>query len=231
VLRRHLSTNSSAAAESLKLKRKGSKSSTKKEVKDVPEKEKAIEEIYQRMTPIEHILHRPDTYVGSLESTAIDAWIYDSSSEKMKKTNKGGSVSEQEDSTTAAGFTYVPGLYKIFDEILVNAADNIQRDKKGTTTIRVNIDPKENKISIYNNGKGIPVKIHKKEGVYVPELVFGTLLTSSNFNDSKELEKVTGGRNGYGAKLANIFSSRFTVSTYDSSTALLYKQVLGYLSS
>ena len=36
--------------------------------------------------------------------------------------------------------TYVPGLYKIFDEIIVNAADNKQRDKN-MNTIKVNIDP------------------------------------------------------------------------------------------
>ena len=36
--------------------------------------------------------------------------------------------------------SYVPGLYKIFDEILVNAADNKQRDKN-MDTIKIDIDP------------------------------------------------------------------------------------------
>ncbi|KAI5176485.1 DNA topoisomerase II, partial [Pancytospora epiphaga] len=107
---------------------------------------------------------------------------------------------------------YAPGLYKIFDEILVNAADNKIRDPK-MTTIRVNIDPERNEVSIYNNGKGIPIKIHSKEGVYVPELIFGHLLTSSNYDDNEK--KVTGGRNGYGAKLCNIFSRKFIVETAD----------------
>lgn len=70
--------------------------------------------------------------------------------------------------------------------------------------IRVDIKPEENLISVYNNGKGIPVQIHKDYDMYVPELIFGHLLTSSNYNDDEK--KVTGGRNGYGAKLANIFS-------------------------
>ena len=93
---------------------------------------------------------------------------------------------------------------------MVNAADNIQRDKK-TNTIKVNIDQKQNRITVWNNGKGIPIEVHKEHGCYVPELVFGHLLTSSNYDDKQK--KVTGGRNGYGAKLTNIFSKRFTVET------------------
>ena len=79
-------------------------------------------------------------------------------------------------------------------------------------TIKVTIDAADNTISIYNNGQGIPVEVHKKENVYVPELIFGHLLTSSNYDDDEK--KVTGGRNGYGAKLCNIFSTEFTVETY-----------------
>lgn len=56
---------------------------------------------------------------------------------------------------------------------------------------------------------GIPVEIHKKENVWIPELIFGHLLTSSNYDDNQK--KVVGGRNGYGAKLANIFSTEFSV--------------------
>ena len=92
------------------------------------------------------------------------------------------------------------------DEILVNAADNFHRDKK-MTMIKVTIDDKKGEISVFNNGVGIPIKMHDKEKVYVPELVFGHMLTSSNYDDT--IKKVTGGRNGYGAKLTNIFSKNF----------------------
>ena len=78
-------------------------------------------------------------------------------------------------------------------------------------------------MSIWNNGKGIPVEMHAVEKMYVPELIFGTLLTSSNYND--EQRKVTGGRNGYGAKLCNIFSTEFTVETACSDSNKLFKQV------
>jgi len=77
--------------------------------------------------------------------------------------------------------------------------------------IRIEINQEENRISVWNNGKGIPVVMHKDEKMYVPTMIFGHLLTSSNYND--EEEKVTGGRNGYGAKLCNIFSNKFTVET------------------
>ncbi len=49
---------------------------------------------------------------------------------------------------------FVPGLYKIFDEILVNAADNRQRDPQGMDTIKVDINKESNTISIFNNGRG-----------------------------------------------------------------------------
>lgn len=68
--------------------------------------------------------------------------------------------------------SYVPGLYKIFDEILVNAADNKQRDPS-MSELRVEIDPEKNKISVFNNGRGIPVVMHKEHNVHVPELIFG----------------------------------------------------------
>ena len=77
--------------------------------------------------------------------------------------------------------------------------------------LKINIDAEKNEIKIYNNGKGIPIVMHKDENMYVPTMIFGHLLTSSNFND--EEEKVTGGRNGYGAKLCNVFSTKFVVET------------------
>lgn len=133
-------------------------------------------------------------------------WVYDAKKERI--VNK--------------SITYVPGLYKIFDEILVNAADNFHRDKK-MTQIKVSIDADAGKITVWNNGKTIPVTVHKKEGVYIPELVFGHLLTSSNYDDS--IKKVTGGRNGYGAKLANIFSKTFKITVADTKEKKKYTQV------
>ncbi|KPM01383.1 DNA topoisomerase 2-alpha-like protein, partial [Sarcoptes scabiei] len=156
-------------------------------------KKQGIEEIYQKKSQLEHILLRPDTYIGSVERETKSMWVYN---------NEKGMVCRD--------VSFVPGLYKIFDEILVNAADNKIRDPK-MNVIKVDINSEQNEISIYNNGRGIPVVIHREEKLYVPTLIFGHLLTSSNYNDSEK--KVVGGRNGYGAKLCNIFSTMFKVET------------------
>ncbi|MCQ2816684.1 MAG: ATP-binding protein [archaeon] len=88
--------------------------------------------------------------------------------------------------------------------------------------LKVTINQESGEISVENGGKGIPIEIHKDHGIYVPELIFGNLLTSSNYNDN--VKKVTGGRNGYGAKLTNIFSKEFIVETADKSRKKKYKQ-------
>ncbi|XP_041986182.1 DNA topoisomerase 2 [Aricia agestis] len=168
----------------------------------------AIEKIYQKKSQLEHILLRPDTYIGSVERATENMWVFDKTKECMQQRQ----------------LTYVPGLYKIFDEILVNAADNKQRDPK-MDVIRIDINQELNSISIYNNGCGIPVVMHKEEKMYVPTMIFGHLLTSSNYND--EEEKVTGGRNGYGAKLCNIFSTKFTVETASKQYKKHFKQTWG----
>ena len=168
-------------------------------------KGKTIEQQYQKKTQLEHILLRPDTYVGSVDPHTQPMWVLDANSGKM--------VNRQ--------VTFTPGMYKIFDEIIVNAADNKQRDST-MNKIMVDIDSEEGFIKVWNNGNGIPVVMHEVEKCYVPELIFGNLLTGSNFDDKEQ--KTTGGRNGYGAKLANIFSTKFIVETFDSSRSLLYKQ-------
>ncbi|CAL8286093.1 unnamed protein product [Lota lota] len=164
----------------------------------------SVERIYQKKTQLEHILLRPDSYIGSVEPVTQQMWVYD-----------------EDQGLNCRDVSFVPGLYKIFDEILVNAADNKQRDKS-MSCIKVNIDPENNMISVWNNGKGIPVVQHKVEKVFVPALIFGQLLTSSNYDDDQK--KVTGGRNGYGAKLCNIFSTKFTVETACKESLKSFKQ-------
>jgi DNA topoisomerase-2 len=170
-----------------------------------PKKGKRISEQYQKLTQLEHILRRPDTYIGSVERTEKQMWVYNTATDSMEFRE----------------VSFVPGLYKIFDEILVNAADNKQNDKN-MDEIRVTVDREKGEISVWNNGRGIPIEIHTKEKIYVPEMIFGHLLTSSNYDDDQQ--KVTGGRNGYGAKLCNIYSTKFTLETADSRQKKKYKQ-------
>ena len=89
--------------------------------------------------------------------------------------------------------------------------------------LKVEINQEEGFISVWNNGQGIPVALHKEEKIYVPELIFGHLLTGSNYNDDDK--KVVGGRNGYGAKLANIFSTKFIVECGDSKKGKKFRMV------
>ena len=168
-------------------------------------KSKTATETYQKLTQLEHIIKRPDTYIGSVERTDQKMWVFNKSLGRMENKT----------------VSYVPGLYKIFDEILVNAADNSQRDSS-MTYLKVTIDREAGEISVENNGKGIPVEMHEKEKCYVPELIFGHLLTGSNYDDNEK--KTVGGRNGYGAKLTNIFSNKFTIELQDSTNGKRYKQ-------
>ena len=149
------------------------------------------------MTPLEHIVHRPDMYIGTTQRITEDVWVVDDVAEPP--------------CMVLRKLSWVPGLYKIFDEILVNAADNKVRDPKNQTLIAVDINEAEGRIRVWNNGEGIPVEKHKEHKMWVPEMIFGHLLTSTNYDDSEA--KVTGGRNGLGAKLTNVFSSRFEIET------------------
>ncbi|OAQ94789.1 DNA topoisomerase 2 [Purpureocillium lilacinum] len=166
---------------------------------------KTATETYQKLTQLEHIIKRPDTYIGSVEKTDQQMWVFNKETSQMEYKS----------------ITYVPGFYKIFDEILVNAADNKQRDST-MNTMKVTINRESGEISVENNGKGIPVVIHEKEKIYIPELIFGHLLAGSNFDDNEQ--KTVGGRNGYGAKLCNVFSTEFTLECQDSTHGKRYKQ-------
>lgn len=80
-------------------------------------------------------------------------------------------------------------------------------------SLKVTIDPEANAVSVYNNGDSVPIEIHQEEKIYVPELIFGHLLTSSNHDDN--VKKTTDGRNGDGAELTNIFFTEFIIETAD----------------
>ena len=159
--------------------------------------------MWKKFTHRQHVLERPDSYVGRVEKDLVRYW----------------------DPTTYESKTLCvsPALLKIFDEILVNASDEFFRDPKANK-IDVTFCKESGRISITNN-KPIPVQKHDgDENIWLPELIFGHLLTSSNFDDDAGA-RYTGGRNGYGAKLTNIYSTEFTVSIQDPVNKLEYHQV------
>ena len=175
---------------------------------------KKVEGKYKKYELLEHIQSLPDTYIGSTEFTKIKTYIYDDTDKKMV---------EKE-------ITYIPGLLKIFDEVVVNAIDHSMRLKsekkeniKHVKNIKITIDKTSGKISIFNDGNGIDIHKHSEyNDIWIPELIFGELLTSTNYD--KTQEKTWGGKNGFGAKLTNIFSKEFIIETIDHYTKKSYTQ-------
>ena len=200
------------AKKAAKAKAKAKKPAVKKSAtKSAAKKGKrAVEDRYSKMDMRTHVLERPDTYVGSDKRAPGEVWTWQPG---VDASAFGGSESTH-GKLVRKKLEFVPALLKIFDEILVNALDQKARNPVDTTAMRVNIDRGKGRISIMNNGGCIPVEIHKKWSEYVAVGIFGSLLTSENFDDSEK--RLTGGRNGMGAKLTNIFSKRFVVETSDS---------------
>ena len=91
--------------------------------KSLKEEVKTVEEKYKKYELLEHILALPDTYIGSIESQKINSYVYDNASAKMESNE----------------LTYIPGLLKIFDEVIVNAIDHSMRLKAEETAGKENI--------------------------------------------------------------------------------------------
>ena len=165
-----------------------------------------MSESIQKLTHVEHILKRPDSYVGPVSRVGEPYWIHENGTFEKKMV------------------VYSPALLKIFDEILVNAIDRNSMYPKNVTSLSVSIDKTSGEITIENNGPlgGIGIKMHEKEDIWNPELTFGHLLTSTNYDDTQE--RVVGGRNGYGAKLTNVYSTKFSIKIKDGENKSVYTQ-------
>ena len=169
---------------------------------------KSIQELYQKKTQYEHILDCPDTYIGDPTITKENRQVvvhYDTYKMIENKLVE-----------------FSPGLIKICDEIIVNARDQQVRDT-GLKEIRMNIDKEKGLITVFNDGEGIHTDIHPEFNIHVPELIFSHLLTSTNYD--KEEQKITGGKNGFGAKLTNIYSKYFKIETACNKTKEKYSQL------
>jgi len=175
---------------------------------------------YQRKTDKQHVLDNPGMYIGSIEQTDATLWVYSHSLENDDTENK---------KITPKKITYIPALYKLFDEIIVNARDHVVRmiqldhpDKKNVSHIQVNIDDSTGKITVINDGNGVDVVKHPTEGIWIPELIFANLRSSTNYDKTEK--KVVGGSNGVGSKAVFIWSSYSKVETVDHIRGLKYEQ-------
>ena len=166
---------------------------------------------YQRKTDKEHVLDNPDTYIGSVEKVDSEQWIFENN-QIVSKT-----------------IEYVPGLYKLFDEGVVNCRDHVIRmlqskdpKKKTVSCIEVHIDKQTGTITLTNDGNGIDVAKHPEENIWIPEMIFGHLRTSTNYD--KNEKRIVGGKNGFGFKLVLIWSTWGMIETIDHVRGLKYSQ-------
>jgi len=170
---------------------------------------------YQKKTDIEHILSNPDTYIGSVEEVDTDLWILDTISNKIVEKN----------------IKYIPGLFKLFDEGIVNCRDHVIRMQQAISNGQQNCIPVSNieitidddgTITMLNDGNGIDVAEHPEHKMWIPEMIFGHLRTSTNYDKTEK--KIVGGKNGFGFKLVLIWSTYGSVETVDHIRGLKYKQ-------
>jgi DNA topoisomerase II len=171
---------------------------------------------YQKMSDKEHILKKPDTYIGPIDMTEAETFVYDSATSSIVHRT----------------IHYIPGLYKLFDEGAVNSRDHFVRQEQAirdakpdalpVTCIEFEISD-DGTISITNDGNGIDVAQHPEHKLWIPEMIFGHLRTSTNYDENKK-EKIVGGKNGFGFKLVLIWSSWGRVETVDHIRGLKYIQ-------
>ena len=169
----------------------------------------------QMKTDKQHILEVPDTYIGSIDTSDTDLWIMNEDNSRIIQKN----------------ISYIPGLFKLFDEGIVNCRDHVVRMQQKindavsnslpVTQIEIEILP-DGSIIMMNNGNGIDVAKHPDYDLWIPEMIFGHLRTSTNYN--KDEKKITGGKNGFGFKLVLIWSTYGRVETVDHIRGLKYIQ-------
>jgi len=160
---------------------------------------------YQRKTDIGHVLDAPDMYIGPIQPVETTNWV------------------AQEGKIVPKTHLHIAGLYKLFDEVLVNAHDQYIRMKEKTPVTYIQGSCVDGTITVTNDGPGIDIAIHPEYQVYIPQMIFAELRTSTNYN--KEEKKIVGGKNGFGAKLAIIWSSYAKLETVDATRELKYTQI------
>ena len=167
---------------------------------------------YQRKSDKEHVLDNPDTYIGSVENVDASMYVFDDASNRI----------------VLKHVEYIPGLYKLFDEGVVNCRDHVIRmlqssadNKRLVTSIETTVQ-EDGTITLSNDGNGIDIAKHPEYNIWIPELIFGHLRTSTNYD--KDEQKIVGGKNGFGFKLVLIWSKYGRVETVDHIRGLKYVQ-------
>ena len=167
---------------------------------------------YQRKTDKQHILDNPDTYIGSVENVDAEMWVYDDATSSIVRKS----------------IEYIPGLYKLFDEGIVNCRDHVLRmihspllQKQFVSYINTHV-AQDGLITLSNDGNGIDIAKHPEYDIWIPEMIFGHLRTSTNYDKTEK--RIVGGKNGFGFKLVLIWSSYGRIETVDHIRGLKYVQ-------
>jgi DNA topoisomerase-2 len=170
---------------------------------------------YQKKSAIQHILDAPDTYVGSIEKIDSHQHILNDTGDRIIEKN----------------IEYIPGLFKLFDEGIVNCRDHVVRMLQAISAGQQNCIPVSNieitisedgTITMLNDGNGIDVAQHPEHKTWIPQMIFGELRTSTNYD--KDEKKIVGGKNGFGFKLVLIWSTYGSIETIDHVRGLKYVQ-------
>jgi DNA topoisomerase-2 len=170
-----------------------------------------LAQTYQRKTDKEHVLDNPDSYTGSIAEVNTQLYVL----------NSDNKIVEQE-------VSHIPALYKLFDEGMVNCRDHVVRmlsssDSSDHQVSKIEVDISDDgTITLLNDGNGIDVAKHPEYDIWIPELVFGHLRTSTNY--AKDQKRIVGGKNGFGFKLVLIWSTWGRVETVDHKRGLKYIQ-------
>ena len=131
---------------------------------------------YQQKTDRQHILDNPDTYVGSVEHVDSHLWIYNDELNRIVEKN----------------INYIPGLFKLFDEGIVNCRDHVIRMMQNTSASALQVSyidimiEADGTIVMTNDGNGIDVAKHPEYNIWIPELIFGHLRTSTNYDKTEK---------------------------------------------
>ena len=166
---------------------------------------------YKKLTDKEHVLHAPDTYTGSMEPCNNELYCFDDTNNRIAEKN----------------ISYIPGLFKLFDEAIVNCRDHSIRMAKvadsdhPVANISVCVE-EDGSISFENDGNGIDILKHPEHGLWIPEMIFAHLRTGTNYNKSEK--KIVGGKNGFGVKLIFIWSTYGRIETVDHKRGLKFVQ-------
>jgi len=152
------------------------------------------------LSEIEHVLQRPDMYVGSVLPVTAMRWV------------------AEENKLVKKEITYIPAILKLFDEVISNSLDEgLKTGFKFSNKIMIYADKHE--ITISDNGRGLPTDFSENGNIRKATLAFTKLRAGSNFGNKGEISI---GRFGVGVSLTNIFSLFFDVYTQNTDGGWLH---------